>query len=536
MNLNILSTTSNRIILLVSIFLGVFANFTFFKNTLEIYPIKDGNGPFLLSLLIVIICINVLILSLTGIRQLLKPTLILLLLVAASSAYFIDGYGIIVDTGMLENALATDMREASDLISFKLVGYLVFIFLLPTIIITKLKIRVDSFKKSVLSRLTMLIISIAVLASCMMLFSKHYTSFIREHKVLRTYIAPAYPLYSSIKYLSSNLHSRNQQKQTLGKDAEIPVYDIHREIIVLVIGEAARADHFSLNGYARKTNPLLEFEDVVSYKNVWSCGTSTAVSLPCMFSTLNRNNYSKTKANQTENVLDVLSHADVNIHWLDNNSSSKGVFNKLEEEDFRSSPNNPICDPECRDVGMLARLENAIDSHTSGDVLIVLHQMGSHGPAYYKRYPKEFERFTPVCETNQLEQCSEAEITNAYDNSILYTDYLLSEVIQLLKRKYAYAETGLVYISDHGESLGENNLYLHGLPYIFAPDSQKRVPMIMWFNSNILATDVNYDSLFQRQDNKYTHDNLFHTFLGLFEINSSVYSPEMDIIDHQFDQ
>ena len=106
--------------------------------------------------------------------------------------------------------------------------------------------------------------------------------------------------------------------------------------------------------------------------------------------------------------------------------------------------------------------------------------MGSHEPAYYKCYPESFNTFKPACNSLELSSCTNKEINNAYDNAIFYTDYFLSHVISLLKENTPKFEITMFYISDHGESLGESGLYLHGMPYIFAPDSQTKVPLIVW--------------------------------------------------------
>jgi lipid A ethanolaminephosphotransferase len=245
-----------------------------------------------------------------------------------------------------------------------------------------------------------------------------------------------------------------------------------------------------------------------------------------MFSNLTRNGYSESKAESTYNILDVLNIAGVNILWRDNNSNSKGVADRVTYEDYKTPENNTICDDECRDEGMLVGLQEYIDSKETGDILIILHQMGNHGPAYYKRYPKAFEYFTPVCKTNQLENCTSEEINNAYDNAILYTDYFLSKVINLLKQNKEF-ETAMFYISDHGESLGENNLYLHGLPYFMAPDAQTHVPAIMWLGENF---KIDRDTLKKTATKEYSQDNIFHTLLGLFEVETGLYDSNMDII------
>jgi lipid A ethanolaminephosphotransferase len=177
---------------------------------------------------------------------------------------------------------------------------------------------------------------------------------------------------------------------------------------------------------------------------------------------------------------------------------------------------------------MLHGLQAYLDGHPSGDILIVLHQMGSHGPAYHKRYPPAFRTFAPTCESSQLDACTEAEIGNTYDNTIRYTDHFLAEVIELLRANDARFETAMVYLSDHGESLGEAGLYLHGLPYLIAPDTQTHVPLILWFGSN--NRDVDVDAVRQLRDLPLSHDNLFHTLLGLFEVGTEIYDADKDIL------
>jgi lipid A ethanolaminephosphotransferase len=317
--------------------------------------------------------------------------------------------------------------------------------------------------------------------------------------------------------------------KVIGKDALITQHDEDLELVILVVGETARSDHFSLNGYTRDTNPLLAREKVASFRNVWACGTSTAISVPCMFSIYDQDGYSKSKAARTENVLDILQRAGVSVLWLDNNSDSKGVALRVPYQSYKSPDINPECDSECRDLGMLSNLQEHIDAHPDGDLLIVLHQMGNHGPAYYKRYPAEFERYTPVCQTNELAQCDRQSIDNTYDNAILYTDYFLSQVIELLKRNAKQFEAAMFYVSDHGESLGENNLYLHGLPNLLAPDTQKHVPMIFWYSDSFLEDGISVDLLRDQLDEKLSHDNVFHTLLGLFEVETGVYDPKRDL-------
>jgi len=521
------------LIVLTVIFFIVFDNITFFQEVLKVYPLSGLQSTlFIASLAVVFSCVNIVILSLLCYKYTIKPVLIVLLLLSAACAYFMDTYHVIIDDVMIDNILKTDSGEAFDLFSIKQFSYILFLGVLPAIWVYKVPLAESNLKKAVLSKLSLIIMSLIIAAVIILSLGDFYASFLRENKSLRNYANPSYYIYSVGKYVANKYGSVSDIFTPIGLDAKISAVDPHRELIVLVVGETARADHFSLNGYAQKTNPRLEKENIINFSNVWSCGTSTAVSVPCLFGLAGKSDYDNSKAQAIGNLLDISEQAGVNVLWLDNNSSSKGVADRTEYQSYKTSELNPVCDDECRDIGMLAHLQSYIDSHPTGDIFIILHQMGNHGPAYYKRYPKEFEHFTPTCQTNQLEQCSSEEINNAYDNAILYTDYFLFETINFLKTNDDHFEAMMMYVSDHGESLGENGLYLHGLPYMLAPDAQKHVPMLMWLGKNVDQEEVNFDLIKQKSDQRFTHDNVFHTILGLLEIDTEVYDPDLDFVSH----
>jgi lipid A ethanolaminephosphotransferase len=523
--------SSTTLIIIAAFFLMLFGNFAFINNVKVIYPFSVDNSVFLFSLFIFFSCVNVMLLSLVCFKRTVKPILIMVMLMSSLAAYFMDAYNVVIDDLMIDNIVKTDANEAFDLLSIKQLLYFLLIGVFPSVIIYKAEIIESPFRKAVLSQVILFFSALLLSAVLIFSLSDFYASFFREHKALRFYANPSYYIYSGIKYVNSFFETGFEPLREMGLDALIPPSDERRELIIFVVGETARADHFSLNGYDKKTNPLLEQEDVISFDNVWSCGTSTMHSVPCMFSFYGRSDFTRSKGASTENALDILKHAGINVIWFDNNSSSKGVADRVSYEDYKSSKSNPNCDIECRDEGMLANLQAYIDSHSTDDIFIVLHQMGNHGPAYYRRYPKEYERFTPTCQTNQLEKCTQEEIKNTYDNALLYTDYFLSQTIQLLKSNDDEFETALLYVSDHGESLGENNLYLHGLPYMFAPDAQVHVPMIMWFGSSFEEREINLIKLKEQAHKKLSHDNLFHTILGLMEVQSEIYDKNMDIIE-----
>jgi lipid A ethanolaminephosphotransferase len=519
--------TNFRLIILTALFLVAFDNFTFYKNVTEVYPVSISNIGFLCSISVVLISVTVLLFSIFCFKYTTKPILITILLLSSLASYFMNNYNIVIDDTMIQNTIETDTSEVFDLLNIKLFTYLIFAGILPSIIIYKIKIKYRSFKKELLSRLIIIPASLIIIIIAAFPVSAFYTSFLREHKPLRYYTNPTYFIFSTGKYIAQNLRGGEKTITPIGTDAKMGKTDTERELVILVVGEAVRANRLHMNGYERETTPLIEKEAIINFPEMYSCGTTTSISIPCMFSNLTRAGYSDNKARSTYNVLDVLNTAGVNILWRENNSSSKGVADRVTYEDYKNPDKNTICNPECRDEGMLVGLQEYIDSKKSGDILIVLHQMGNHGPAYYKRYPDAFEKYTPVCKTSQLEECTSEEISNAYDNAVLYTDYFLSKVIALLKENSQF-ETAMFYIGDHGESLGENSIYLHGLPYFMAPENQKHIPAIMWFGDKFR---INREKLREVAGEQYSQDNLFHTLLGLLEVETSVYVKDKDIIN-----
>ena len=512
-----------KLIFFTSIFFTAFYNFSFFGKVIDTYTFEGIKLIYLISLVVLEITIITTFFTIFASKYSTKPMLILTLLISSFTAYFMDTYHIVIDDNMIRNTLQTNLAESFDLFSLKLVVYVLLLGILPSYIVYKIEIDYEDIKTELLTKLKYLFVCLAITGIILFSFSKFYTSFFREHKSLRYHVNPIFWLYNINHYIIKSYNTKVIELKKIGEDAKIPINENQkRKIMILVVGEAARADRFSLNGYEKETNPLLKNEDVINFTNMYSCGTSTAESVPCMFSIFGRLDYDYKKGISTENVVDVLNKTnEVSILWRDNNSDSKGVALRVDYEDYRTSKTNTICDEECRDEGMIIGLDKYIEQHKNKNILIVLHQMGNHGPAYYKRYVKEFEKFAPVCKTNQLEACTKDEVGNAYDNAVLYTDYFLSKVINFLKPYSQNFETSMFYVSDHGESLGENGLYLHGMPYFLAPDAQKHVASVMWLGNGKK----------ENIEKPYSQDNLFHTLLGFFDVKTSVYKEDMDILN-----
>lgn len=522
--------SSGEIIVLTAVFLTVASNLNFFAAALEVFEPKPANWPFLISLILSVAALFVLLLSAVCHRILIKPVLIAVLLLSAVLAYFAHAYGTVFDQQMIANALETNQAEAADLLTPAMLLWVGLLGVLPAIGIWAVPLRFPPWRTETMARLKLAGVAALVPILSFAMFSGHYVSLLREHRQVTNKAVPTFAMLSAARHFVRKSPARGAQHIQIASDAKREPGDAHRELIIMVVGETVRADHWGLNGYVRDTTPKLRAAGVLNFPDFWSCGTSTAISVPCMFSNFGHREFDRDTAIATDNALDVLARAGVSVLWRDNNSSSKGVADRVTYQDFRTPETNPKCvEGECRDEGMLHGLQEWIDQQ-KGDMLIVLHQMGNHGPAYYKRYPRMFERFTPACATSDLGSCSAEEVSNAYDNAILYTDDFLAKVIGFLKANTANFETAMFYVSDHGESLGEYGLYLHGTPYALAPEAQRHVPAVMWLGESIKA-DIVTSSLQDRRRRRWSHDNVFATLLGFFEVRSGSYRADLDILE-----
>jgi lipid A ethanolaminephosphotransferase len=301
-------------------------------------------------------------------------------------------------------------------------------------------------------------------------------------------------------------------------------------VVVLVVGETVRAANWGLNGYARQTTPqLAALPELINFRDVGSCGTNTEVSLPCMFAPVGRRSYDEARIRSSEGLLQVLARAGVAVHWRDNQSGCKGVCDGLSNDTVQSLNAPGLCsDGRCLDEGLLFGLDARL-AQAKGTQLLVLHMLGNHGPSYFRRYPVAFARFTPACENDDLQHCTREEIVNAYDNALLYTDHVLAQLIGQLKARSGSVDSALIFVSDHGESLGENRLFLHGMPYAIAPEVQTKVPLVMWMSDGFRsASALDAGCLRQRAQGSVQHDHLFHTLLGLLDVRTSLYDSAWD--------
>lgn len=526
-----LTVKSQTLIVILSLYFGFVLNFSFWRYVAQHLEITNFSVfVFAVSLLFFITVPLLWVFSLFVVPYVTKPVIGTFLLISSATNYLMFNLGVYIDTDMIRNVFETNVREARDLITWSGFVWVLVTGIIPFALLMVAKIEYRPFLKELKTRLIWVGLSLLVIGGFAASSYKEYASFGRNNRDVRKLLNTINYTYSTFRYFQRRF-KKQQPFVHLDKDAKLTPYeDDYKTVLIFIVGETARAKNFSLDGYERNTNPLLSKQDIVYFKEVSSCGTATAVSVPCMFSNMTRAGFDADDAKNRENVLDLLQTGGYDVIWLENDDGCKGVCARVQYEDMVQTQHPKYCQKDyCWDEVLLDGLEERLKNITK-DTVIVLHTMGSHGPTYYNRYPDEFKVFRPTCDTADIQNCTNEQIVNTYDNTILYTDYIISSAIDMLK-KFPQFESGLIYVSDHGESLGENNVYLHGFPYKIAPAEQKEVPMIIWMSENMKREDhIDYDCL-RREGHarQYTHDNLFHSLLGLMEVDSKTYDENMDL-------
>lgn len=534
------------LIILTSLWLATLGNVALWRELALLPEMNDLRavlfGASFALLVAALICI---ILSVLCWRWTIKPVISLFLLAAAVGGYFMLTYGVVIDSTMMVNVLQTDLRESRDLTSWKLFFFILFFAVLPMIWLWRQRVRRLSAWSQLLGNALLFVAGCVLSIVAVLPNYQDFASTMRNNIQLRFLINPLNSFYALSEVALQPFHQSAVAIVPLGLDAKLGSTYANQPqspLLVLVVGETARSGNFGINGYARDTTPaLIQLQknsdkrgELTSFRNVWSCGTSTATALPCMFSHLGKAAF-EDSSQSYENLIDVLQRAGLAVIWLENQSGCKGVCDRVQSVSTGRLNDPRFCNTgECFDEMMLHQLSERmaalpIDRLDKG-IVVVMHQMGSHGPAYYKRTPEAFKKFQPECSTNILQDCTRAELTNAYDNTLRYTDHFLNSVVKYLKDIHPQAQTAMMYVADHGESLGENNIYLHGLPYAIAPDVQKRVPWISWMSNDFLQRSrINPACLNKQKDQPLSHDNYFHSVLGLMDIQTAAYRPELDV-------
>jgi len=524
------------LILLLAIYIAVVLNYAFWRKLLiAAAPHNFGDWHFLAATLIAAVLALYLILLAISLKPLLRAIVLIVLPLTAAASYFMIEYGIVIDTNMVRNVFETDVREAGDLMSWKLAAYVSILGVLPAVLFAVVPWTPQTFKAEAVAKAKYAAVSALILVLAILPVWGSFLSIFREQRDLKMTLTP-------FNYIAavSNYWQRREVKQAkflapYGEDAhrDSSVRSGSRKsLFVVVVGETARWDHFALNGYGKPTNPeLSKIKDLINYPQAYSCGTDTAQSVPCMFSGLGKADFTNAKAASRENLLDILKRVGIDVLWRENQAGCKDVCDRVATETL-TGHKVPTFYPSTENFDDV--LVDGLDQRIATmqrDTVIVLHMMGSHGPAYWKRYPDKFEIFKPACKVVQFSDCEAADIINAYDNTIVYSDYVLARLIGVLSTAENHGvDAGMLYVSDHGESLGEHNMYLHGMPYALAPEAQIHVPMVAWLSPSMReAAGVDLSCLERRAAERVSHDNLFSSVLGLMNVKTRVYDPALDL-------
>lgn len=462
-----------------------------------------------------------------------KVLCVIVLVVGAVVSYFSTFLGTQFDRTMLLNVLQTNPGEALELINGRMAAWVMVVGLVPASIIAFLPYRPASLpvRAAGLSFAVLLGLLAGTTAVVYAQYARYATAARNKSFTFHT-VAPANIVAAGLSLAGAHLVATTARAPR-GTDAH-PSHALPRpRLLFFVLGETARAANHGLNGYLRETTPRMRAAGGFYFPDTESCGTATAISIPCMFSGFSRQEFSLLRGLENETLIDVVLRSGARVIWRDNDSGCKGVCGKAELQDMTGSSNPDWCtEPgDCFDEILLQGLETQVRMQTR-DTLVVLHLKGSHGPAYYRRYPPAFERFTPVCRTNDLSACEKAALRNTYDNTILYTDHVVGEAIRMLEKLSDQFAPALLYVSDHGESLGESGLYLHGMPYAVAPKEQTRVPMYAWVSRRFIELEKwSRECMALQSRVPRTHDNVYATVLGFMDVETREYKPALDLFE-----
>jgi lipid A ethanolaminephosphotransferase len=472
----------------------------------------------LLTLFVLVMLLTVLALFLCALvsQRLLKPLSIAMVIGNAIALYFIQTYQVILDKAMMGNVFNTNAGEAGSYLDPAMLWHVLLFGVLPAWLIS----RVTVIHVSRLRTLAALLLSLFAGVGWLYLNAQTWLWIDQHGRRLGGMILPWSYTLNAARYQSEK--AMQSRELTLLPAARFAP-SAKKTVVVLVIGESARAANFSLYGYARDTNPRLAQSGAVALQHTRACSTYTTASLQCMLAHLDTGS---TLFHNYEALPSYLQRHDVDTIWRTRNWGEPPLKVNTYQRD--SELVGSCTGAHCAfDEVLLTGLAERIKASASDKVFVVLHQSGSHGPDYFNHYPPDGEKFAPVCRSVQLQDCTPDSVTNAYDNTVLYTDRFLGATIALL-RALPDAETLLVYASDHGESLGEFGLYLHGTPYALAPDVQKDVPYIVWMSDAFKSRKtLAADAALNRA--KHAHQTLFHSIMGAFGMQSDIYDPRLDI-------
>lgn len=524
--------------LLASLYIATALNLGFWEKIGEIY--KTGNslslGVLMTAPVVLTALLNILLLPLSA-RRIIKPVLGFIIITAALFNYGMYHYGVIFDDNMFTNIAQTDMGESRSYLNLSFALQILLTGVLPLALLAFLPVQKLTFKKAVWQRGLSAALSVILVMGVAATHFDDYAAIGRNNKILRKTINPAYPYKQAYKYIHNAYFNAELPYRQLATDVRRSGAARPPRLVIMVLGETQRGMNYSLNGYERKTNPYTAaIENVVSFRHVRSYGTATAISVPYMFSLSREDDYNADTEASQDNVMDALERSGTETLWLDNDSGCKGVCKNTGMRNLRKeyAEDKTLCpyNDSCYDGVFLDALGKILEKPIEKDTVVTLHLMGSHGPSYWQRYPDAFRVFSPDCPQSDIQNCDRQALVNTYDNTIVYSDYVLSQLIDLLKTRQPQTDSSLIFMSDHGESLGEKGLYLHGLPRSIAPDEQRHVPFLVWMSESLRRRDgVDSKCLATlAADTAIDNASLSHLLLGMLGLSTATYDKKRDYI------
>lgn len=523
--------STEALLLAVAVFVTATANTAFWRDLLDGRPGEAGTWAFAAAVGTMLVALNFTLLAPVATRRTVRPLLALVLVLSAAVDHYATRYGVVIDRTMIRNVLATDTREAAELLNGAFLLHVALFGVLPAALVLRLRPASPGWKAGIGRRAIAIGLAATVGLAALWSVFQDFSSTMRNRHALRYAITPANVAWGLGVVTAGAIGPSARAREPADPAMRRPRDGRRPTLLVLVVGETARAANWQLNGYARPTTPeLAAREGLISFGRATACGTSTDVSVPCMFSPFGRADYDEARIRTTDSILQVLARAGIAVQWRDNQMGCKGVCDGLPRVDLSRETVPGLCgDGRCLDEILLHGLDADVDGEVR-DRVVVLHQLGNHGPAYHRRYPEAFRRWTPACERDDLRDCSREAVVNAYDNAIAYTDRFLSATIAFLEAREDRYDVALLYVSDHGESLGERGLYLHGMPHAVAPREQLEVPMFWWLpDGSAQRLGVDLACLRERALGPVSHDELYHSVAGLLDVDTPRYRADRDV-------
>lgn len=493
---------------IVSLATMLLYNIPFFEYALQNTNQSTGVRLFLIaSLVVVMLLVNFMMtyLIMYLLRMAGRILLAILAIINATSLYFILTYNIIIDEITIGNVFNTRYSEASGFFSWSLWAFIIAFGVLPGLFCLLQPVVPGKAKQmGKYCGASLGIVLVLLVANI------NQTLWIGQHDTeLGGLLQPWSYVVNSIRVTSMNMAKQAEEiKLPDGK-----ITDNDKAVVVLVIGESARRANFQLYGYNRANNPLLSKQQGLKVFQAQSCATFTTAGVKAILEP-------KNSGDLYEPLPNYAFRTGADVVWRTTNWGEPPIHIDEYENEAKLAARYPDVNRKY-DAILYAGLRERIEQSTKNKVLIVLHTSTSHGPAYATKYPKEFEVFKPVAYNVEEGEKDASKLINAYDNSILYTDYLLSNLIDTLRSLKDW-KSSMIFISDHGESLGENNMFMHGIPMKLAPKVQYEIPLLVWTSDGYRDYKTNLPEVLEQH-------YIFHSVLNLLSIQSPAYNKDFDI-------